>query len=260
MKKAILAVSVGRTYEEARRITIGRIEEKIRAAFPAYEVRSACTSKATIKTLNTGIAVGKLEGAIEGVISDGFRDITVQPLLLIPGIEYDYLRKIVSRCQTERSDINIRLGRPALNYEALENTGTDDYIVMIKALQPHLKEDKAMLFMAHGTSHTANICYAKLSQTLKSHGYNRTYIACIKGYPSIEDIIKILKEDKVVRVKLIPFMLTSGYHVKKDMIGEDSWESSLTKEGFIVEACLMGLGELDEIQDIYIQHIREALK
>ena len=39
---------------------------------------------------------------------------------------------------------------------------------------------------------------------------------------------------------------------------EHQWREQLEKEGFRVSTALEGLGQIPEIQDIYIEHIREA--
>ena len=44
-QKAILVVSFGTSYEDARKATIERIEEDIRAAFPEYRIYRAWTSR-----------------------------------------------------------------------------------------------------------------------------------------------------------------------------------------------------------------------
>jgi len=60
----------------------------------------------------------------------------------------------------------------------------------------------------------------------------------------------------------MPFMLVAGDHAINDMASddEDSWKMKLQSEGFIVEPSLKGLGEIRGIQDIYIEHLEDAMK
>jgi len=54
----------------------------------------------------------------------------------------------------------------------------------------------------------------------------------------------------------------AGDHASNDMAGDEegSWKSILRKEGFDVEIYLHGLGENQAIQDIYVQHVRDAME
>lgn len=53
-------------------------------------------------------------------------------------------------------------------------------------------------------------------------------------------------------------MFVAGDHAKNDIAGE--WKEALEKEDFTVNARLEGLGQVPEIQDIFIEHIRFGLK
>lgn len=57
-------------------------------------------------------------------------------------------------------------------------------------------------------------------------------------------------------------MLVAGDHALNDMAGdeEDSWKSMLIKNGFHVEVTLNGLGENKKIQDIFLCHLKDAMK
>lgn len=60
---------------------------------------------------------------------------------------------------------------------------------------------------------------------------------------------------------LLPFMLVVGDHANKDMAGdeENSAKSQLLKAGFNVDLYFHGLGENIAIQDIYLQHLKDAI-
>ena len=57
-------------------------------------------------------------------------------------------------------------------------------------------------------------------------------------------------------------MVVAGDHARSDMAGEDeaSWKSIFEKEGYEVMCILKGLGEFAEIQDIYVEHARQAME
>ena len=70
-----------------------------------------------------------------------------------------------------------------------------------------------------------------------------------------------LKELHPAHIHLAPFMIVAGDHANNDMSGEDadSWKSILEKEGYSVTCTLKGLGEIQEIRNIFIRHTREGL-
>ena len=59
----------------------------------------------------------------------------------------------------------------------------------------------------------------------------------------------------------MPLMLVAGDHANNDMAGEeeDSWKSILTAKGYAVEIYMHGLGENKAFQDIYVEHIKDAI-
>ena len=55
-------------------------------------------------------------------------------------------------------------------------------------------------------------------------------------------------------------MIVAGDHAQNDLAGEEegSWKSRLESEGYGVETHLTGLGELDAVADIFIDHCKQA--
>ena len=56
-------------------------------------------------------------------------------------------------------------------------------------------------------------------------------------------------------------MVVAGDHANNDMAGdeEDSWKSVFTAAGYEVEVILRGLGELEDIQKLYVAHAQAAI-
>ena len=63
------------------------------------------------------------------------------------------------------------------------------------------------------------------------------------------------------RVVLRPMLVVAGDHANNDMAGdeEDSWKMILTGAGYEVECVLEGLGQVPEIQAIYVEHALAAV-
>ena len=80
--------------------------------------------------------------------------------------------------------------------------------------------------------------------------------------PTLQDIKQVIVETGCYRrVVILPLMLVSGYHVRKDLIGRksDSWKNTFLQEGFEVECVTKGLGEFSEIQNIFAEHLKSVM-
>ncbi|MBO8138458.1 MAG: sirohydrochlorin cobaltochelatase [Desulfotomaculum sp.] len=259
-KKAILVVSFGTSYPEARKSCIESVENKIRSTFKDYEVRRAFTSDFIIKKLKErdGISVDNPDTALKKLKEEGYEEVIVQPLHIIPGSEYEEIKDVVNHYINEKSFKKIVLGRPLLGSESSPN----DYAVVLEALKeqiPDLAEDQAVVLMGHGSEHPANHCYAKLQEEIDKLGLN-IFIGTVEAEPTLDDVKEKLKARRINKVILMPFMLVAGDHAKNDLAGneESSWKMQL-QDDYSVEIYLHGLGENKSIQNIYVQHVKDAI-
>lgn len=262
-KKAILVVSFGTSYEKTRKQTIEKVEDLIRDKYKEYEIRRAFTSYGVIKKLKVtyGIYVDTPEEALRRLREEGFKEIIVQPLHLIPGEEYDYIKNVVDSFTKERCFNSIKLGRPLLYFKGEKEGIPDDYSIAIEALKLQFSQNETVVFMGHGSHHPANAVYSCLQNILWDKGFHNVYIGTIDGYPMLDNVINNLKKNEIKRVKLMPLLLVAGDHAINDMAGdeEDSWKSILEREGFEVEIYLHGLGENSKIQNIYLDHVEDTI-
>ncbi|RKD30625.1 sirohydrochlorin cobaltochelatase [Thermohalobacter berrensis] len=256
MKKAILVVSFGTSHKDTMKNCIEAVEVKIDNAFPEYEVRRAFTSGMIIKKLKKrdNINIDSPEDALVKLEEEGFNEVVVQPLHIIPGKEFGKLKDIVNKYKGKFN--KLKLGRPVLTY-------IKDYKRAIDALKsqlPKLHKKSAVILMGHGTYHPANACYSCLQCMLSDEKLN-VYVGTVEGYPEIEDIIPKLKDNRIEEVTLMPYMLVSGDHAKNDMAGEDedSWKNILESEGFKVNVYLHGLGENPKYQDLFVENVKDAI-
>lgn len=91
-----------------------------------------------------------------------------------------------------------------------------------------------------------------------ANGNPAFHVATVEGYPTYETTLARLKADKNKSVTLVPFMFVAGDHARNDIDGE--WREEFEKAGFTVSTVMEGLGQVSEIQDIYIEHLKEALE
>ena len=76
-----------------------------------------------------------------------------------------------------------------------------------------------------------------------------------------EDVLALVQAGNYKRVVLRPLMIVAGDHANNDMAGdeEDSWKSIFEGAGYEVECVLEGLGQLPEIQQLFVKHAQAAI-
>ena len=252
-KKAILAVSFGTSHSDTRAVTIDAIEQDFQNAFPDYSLYRAWTSKMIIKKLKSrdNIHVNTVKEAMEQMRADGITDVLVQPTHVINGIENDLMKE--DALSYREFFHSISFGNPLLTTE-------EDSMEVIQAVAdefPGLKEEEVLVLMGHGTTHYANAIYAALDYTFKDKGYKNIFLGTVEAYPSMESLMRMVKEYNPSKVILAPFMIVAGDHAKNDMAGDDpeSWYSHFKAAGFPVSTVVKGLGEYPGIRRLLVKHL-----
>lgn len=253
-KKAILAVSFGTSHDDTRKLTIDAIENDMQKTFPEYQLYRAWTSKMIIKKLKArdNLEIHTVKEAMEQMRADGITDVLIQPTHVINGIENDLMKEdALSYRQYFHS---ISFGDPLL-------TSEQDSLDVIDAIAEEfndLKQDEVLVLMGHGTTHYANAIYAALDYNFKDRGFKNIFLGTVEAYPSMETLMKMVKEYGPKKVILAPFMIVAGDHAKKDMAGDDptSWYNQFRAAGFQTEVVIKGLGEYPGIRKILVEHLK----
>ncbi len=260
-KQAILVVSFGTSYNETRALTIDAIEKKVTDEFGKdYDVRRAFTSQIIIDKLaeRDGLEIDNVTQAMEKLVADGIGTLYIQPTHVMNGEEYDELCESVEPFTD--NFVTMKIGKPLL-------TSNEDYVELSKIVGEQTSkyitdEETAVVFMGHGTPHFANATYACLQLHLQ-HEINPNYlVGTVEGYPSLDEVSADLEKMGIKKVVLLPFMIVAGDHANNDMAGdeEDSWKTILKGQGFEVEAVLQGLGEYEGVQNMVVEHLRDAIE
>ena len=257
MNKAILVVSFGTSYNESRSRTIEAIEQALKVEFPEYKIRRAFTSQVIIDILRKrdGIEIDGVERALEKLVEEGVTHVIIQPTLVMGGEEHDRILDAVKKYESQF--MKVRLGEPLL-------TSENDYMELTSILVEDTREydldGTEILFMGHGTEHAANITYSDLDKILKKNGYSRYHVGTVEAEPSFDEVKKELDQRQSKRVLLQPLMIVSGDHAHNDMAGNghDSWKSQLEADGYKVICRLKGMGELEGVQRMFVEHTKAA--
>lgn len=258
-KTGILLVTFGTSYYNAQQ-AFDNIDVKVKRTFPGTEVRWAYSSNFIREKLKKqGLDIDSPAEALAHLAADGYTHIAVQSLHIIPGEEYENLKKTVRAFNQmpKNSEVTL-LGKPLLfHHKDMEMAAQ-----AIKSILPEkFGKDEAVVFMGHGTHHRSNVYYTGFQYYLNQ--YSKSWLlGTVEGYPELKDVAAELKAKKIKTVRLMPFMSVAGDHAQNDMAGaeEDSWKSQLEAEGFKVNITLKGLAEYDEIVQIWIKHLQKVMK
>ena len=260
MKKAILVVSFGTSYLEPLKNSIENVENKIRNQFKDYDVHRAFTSHMIIKKLEIvhGLIVEKPEELLERLYIEGYEEVIIQPLHIIPGEEFSYIKNIEVYFKDKFK--SIKVGRPIFYYQGIEGL-PEDYSLFIKSIKGIIEGEEAVVMMGHGTAHPSNAVYGALQTVLNDEGYEKVLVGTMDGYPNFTSVLNKIKKRGIKKVLLMPLMLVAGNHAINDMTSEkdNSWKSMLEAEGIEVKLWTKGLGEVDEFAQLYIDRVDDLI-
>ena len=275
----ILLVSFGTSFNSSRVADIGGIEKAVQEANPSWSVRRAFTSQIIINHIQArdGEKIDNMDQALERAAKNGVKNLIVQPTHLMHGAEYDELCDSVKNYSDKFEKIAV--AEPLLGEVGKDATIVNsDKEMVAKAVTAQavkiagftsLEEAKssktAFVFLGHGTSHKAAVSYSQMANQMKALGYENIFIGTVEGKPEeteCENVIESVKAAGYKKVILRPLMVVAGDHANNDMAGdeEDSWKSLFAKEFEKVDCQVAGLGEIDEIQNLYVMHTADAIK
>ena len=255
--KAILVVSFGTSYEASRKATIEKIEQDIRNAFQDHRIYRAWTSKFIISILKKrdNYTVPTVKEALEQMITDGIREVVVQPTHILDGIENNIMKEEV--LSYKESFDKIAFGTPLL----ADSKDESQAINAVTTEFSDLKETEALVFMGHGTTHQVNTAYAGLDQKFKESAHANVFIGTVEVDPTIHDLVKEVTSFQPSKIYVTPFMIVAGDHAHNDMAGDfpDSWVCQFENAGFEVCPIIKGLGEYPGIRRMYVEHAQKAI-
>ena len=276
----ILVVSFGTSFNNSRAADIKGIEDALQAAYPDWSVRRAFTAQIIINHVQArdGEKIDNVNQALDRAVNNGVKNLIVQPTHLMHGAEYDELIGELDNYKDQFESVQVaepllgEVGADAtvinadkkavaeiLTAEAVKTAGYD-------SLDAAKEDGAAFVFMGHGTSHTAKVSYSQMQTQMQELGYDNVFIGTVEGEPeetACEAVIDAAAEAGYTKVILRPLMVVAGDHANNDMAGgdEDSWLSMFKASGKFdsVDTQIAGLGEIEVIQQIYVEHTADAM-
>lgn len=257
-EKELLVVSFGTSFNDSRRLTIGAIESALEKAFPEYAVRRGFTSQIIIDHVakRDGEIIDNMQEALDRAVNNGVKTLVVQPTHLMNGLEYEEMSEAIAQYSDAFEQVSI--GQPLL-------TSDEDFQAVAKAITEATADyddgETAIVFMGHGTEAESNGVYAKMQQVLTDGGYAHYYVGTVEATPSLDDVLEAVKQGSYKRVVLRPLMVVAGDHANNDMAGndDDSWKTTFEKAGYEVVCEVEGLGALEAVQQLYVEHAQAAV-
>jgi len=259
-KPVILVTSFGTSFADSRHITIGAIEDDIREAFPDYDVRRAFTAQIIIDHIekDTGRHIDNFEEAMDKLVAEGVDTVIVQPTHLMDGFEYTDIKDSIEKNYKDKI-AKIALGEPLLVNEADQKAVAE---AIKAAMTKYEDDDTAICLMGHGTEAESNAIYATMQKVFDDLGYKNYFVATVEASPTFDDVAKAAKDAGYKKAVLRPMMVVAGDHANNDMADDSDPESfaAIMKEaGFEVKSVIEGLGQLVDVDEIYVAHVQAAI-
>ena len=274
----LLVVSFGTSYNDSRVADIKSIEDALQEAYPDWSVRRAFTAQIIINHIQArdGEKIDNMQQALDRAVANGVKNLVVQPTHLMHGAEYDEMCEAIAEYEDQFESVSI--AEPLLGEVGADATAVNaDKETVAKAVIAEAVKDggyesveaagedgTAFVFLGHGTAHVAKVTYSQMQTQMQDLGYENVFVGTVEGEPeetACEAVIEAAKAAGYTKVVLRPLMVVAGDHANNDMAGseEDSWKSMFEAEGFEVECQISGLGEIADVQAIYVAHTQAAI-
>ena len=223
-KRAVLFTTFGTMRAEVMEPILDRLISEGADRWPDRWIEAAITGEHIRRELEKqGVVTEALEEILDRLSDEGFVEVTVQPLMINDGGEYEKIRRrLQSYVNKTIKSIKLHLGRPLL-------WSHDDMDRLAEVLCRECDPSRKTVYVAHGTGGASDVRYGILERKFRDCGRMDIEVRTMKELSGLEE--------GVIRK---PLMLTAGSHA----------------EEFQCER--IGLGELPGIRSIFLDHAAEA--
>jgi len=277
----LLVVSFGTSFNDSRATDIKGIEDALAAAYPDWSVRRAFTAQIIINHVQAreDEHIDNMDQALERAVKNGVKKLVVQPTHLMHGAEYDELCEALAQYEDKFEQVVVAeplLGEVGQDEVTLNNDKETVAKAVVSeavavggfdSLDAAKDANTAFVLLGHGTSHKAKVTYSQMQNQMSELGYENVFIGTVEGEPeetAVENVIEAVAAAGYSNVVLRPLMVVAGDHANNDMAGDedDSWKMLFINSGKFanVDTQIMGLGRIDAVQKLYIEHTKAAIE
>lgn len=242
-EERIIIYHIGTSKVEALVKELNVLVEEVKVA-TGKDVVLAFSSKKAIDTLRQEqIEIGFIDDEIHKA-AETHCAITIMPLHLVGGGDYQRVKKLVEQMKYERGadkrSQNIRLLRPILS-------DCDNRKKLADVIHTSIKKcDDHVLFVGHGTSDGSIQHYDEFNQSYRELGRQSSFMTL---RTPVEEVLRNIPDT----IALVPLFTVSGCHVERDLFeGEQSIYRKLTQAGKEVAPYKESLLAQKDIREIYI--------
>ncbi len=186
--------------------------------------------------------------ALDYAQKNGYKDLKIQSLHVVPAEEYMKICRLISRYMevNGKNFDSAVMGHPLLSsYADLEQTIN----AVFSAFPKERTAKDAVILMGHGNDRGTGDLSLIAAAGAFHKADPKVWLATVEGALAFDNVLAELKKTDAQKVWLMPFMIVAGDE-------EDSWKTVLTQNGFEVHTVLEGLGSLAGIQEIFMEHTK----
>ncbi len=244
-----IVLAVFGTSSSVAREGYASVRSRVRSAYPAHTINWAYLSRQIVeRQRKLGVFLPTLAETLASLKDSGAREVVVQPLLVTPGEEFRAMSSI--SC----AGLSISIGDPLLGCE-------EDIHAALAAIAPSIQRKIPNVLVCHGNKKHSryNEPILRLKQLAES-GLDNLIVASIEGEPGTDSL---LRAREMARnhgaVAFIPFMVTAGEHILRDVMGDEP-ESWRLVVGAAHSTCCDPLAKNQAVLEIYLNHICSAMQ
>ena len=257
--KAIILACFGSVIEQQMYL---ELKEEVKKRFEGVDVFLSFSSRMVLKDLTKrGMEYKNLPQVLADVDMMGYKNIIVTSVNLFPTDEHELLIRIVKGFNSF-SLANIRYTKAIINK-------TKETSLALKELNEKISQEPwANLYVIHGVPILDLAGLSAVGYTdefLKLMG-SRNYTCSLEGafpyYAVKERLIEQMREDGITHVQVVPMLLVSGNHYRKDMVEikdelAEHFNSRIVPS--VTKSERFNLIELESIRAIIVQNIKEEI-
>ncbi len=241
--------------------TLHAFEALVRQRCPNVAVRWAFTSTSLRKRLaHAKKKIDSVDKALQKMAFERFTHVAVQPLHVVPGLEYEDIAECVQQMRSKFMALHI--GKPLLCTEEECDTVA---AALCKCLPYERQAHETVLFMGHGSLHRrSSELYVALGNAMSRYD-QQVFIGTMKGDVRLEHLLQKLhtlpQQTRSSRIWLMPLLALAGTHALEDMAGThpSSWLSQLQHAGFQCQSVVHGLLEYEPMACIWAERLRHTV-